>query len=132
MWREHLKLRNLSSGQFCIVFSCEYCDLRFHQFIDLKQHLKKHLIKSKLYQSAPLDEQKHNQQQQKQIENDQKETVDLVDDAEIQAVKKSSFLCPVCDKCFTNLMSYDVHVKKHSDDYSLNRDLMENGMLCIF
>ena len=104
-------------------FNCENCDLRFPLLIGLKQHLKKHKNKSELDESASLVEQK---QKQQQIENDQHKIIDLEDD-DIQYVEEitSSLHCPFCDKYFINLMSFDAHVKKHSEECSSNRDESE-------
>ena len=38
-------------------YSCEFCDRRFQLLIGLKQHLSKHLTKSKLHKSASVVEQ---------------------------------------------------------------------------
>ena len=92
-------------------YSCNYCDLKFHLSSGLKEHLKTHLNKSKLYESASLIE-------QKQTDNDQQEMVDFdIQDAENIA---NSILCPFCDQCFTNFISYDEHVTNHSDGSSSN------------
>ena len=101
-----------------IFFSCTYCDLRFPLVIGLQQHLKKHLNKSKLYQSASLVEQlkqeqqeeQQQQQQQLQMETDQQEVIGLEND------DLSSLFCPFCDKLFKNLGSYHVHLENHSVD----------------
>ena len=107
-------------------YSCELCDLRLPTFIGLEQHLKEHMNKSKLHESASLVEQKQQQQKQQQMENDNIETIDL-DDDDIQEVEEitSSLLCPICDKSFKNLLSYEVHLKTHSFENTSNRDPLE-------
>ena len=60
-------------------YSCEFCDLRLPTFTGLEQHLKEHLNKSKLYESASLVEQKQQRQKQQQMEIDEIETIDLAD-----------------------------------------------------
>ena len=97
-----------------IPYSCKYCDLRFPLHIGLKQHLKKHLNKSKLYKSVSVVEQQQEEQQQEQIVNDQQD---------------SSLLCPFCDELFKNLVVYQVHLKNHSDDNSTDRGQTEILML---
>ena len=101
-------------------YSCEFCDRRFQLLIGLKQHLSKHLTKSKLHKSASVveqqkQEQQEEQRQQEQIKNDQQEVIDLEND------EKSSLLCPFCDKLFKNVMLYQVHLKNHSHDNSSDR-----------
>ena len=108
-------------------YSCEYCDKRFHLFIDLKQHMKKHQNKSKLYESASLAE----QQQEQQMEDDEQEIVNLEDDADIQVKEESSLPCPFCDESFTNLMSYDEHIEKHSDEHGSSQDQIEKTVVDV-
>ena len=110
-------------------YICKYCDLRFPLSIGLKQHLKKQLSKSKLYKSASVVEQQqkeqHQEQQQpEQMENDQQYVIDLGND------EKSPLLCPFCDQLFKNVVSYDVHVKNHSDDNSSKRGQAEIILAC--
>ena len=111
---------NAIINKLSMPYSCEYCDLRFHMFIGLKQHMKKH---PKLDESASLAKQKH-----QQMENDQQEIVNLEDDADIQIEEESSLPCPFCDESFTNLMSYDVHVRKHSDEHISSQDHSEKSL----
>ena len=74
--------------QIWIFFSCEYCDQRFHLLIDLKQHLKKHLNKSQVYESSSLVKEQQ-QEQQQQMEDDLQGSVDQEDDDNVEGMSHS-------------------------------------------
>ena len=65
------------------------------------------------------------QKQQQQMENDEQNIFDQEEKVNSQDFEESSRLCPFCDECFTNMKSYDVHVKSLTEDSSSNIESYE-------